>query len=154
MAIAPSWIQEMALGDSIFQKVLVCEFCRIPYLCHYKPLLIRRRSWIQAIHKDRIFWKNLLKNKEMVLENGVKNIQAAAYNGPRTILDNRQLIKKASNFLDKIWKFKPQCCGGRSECEILFAIQPLFGSFFRLEAYCNVVLILFSSIKLSLKYWA
>ena len=40
----------------------------------------------------------------MVFKNGVKNIQAAAYNGPRTILDNRHraLIKKASNFLDKI----------------------------------------------------
>ena len=35
---------------------------------------------MQAIHKDRIFWKKLLKNKEIVFENGVKNIQAAAYN--------------------------------------------------------------------------
>ena len=32
------------------------------------------------------FWKNLLKNKEMVFENGVKNIQAAAYNGARTVV--------------------------------------------------------------------
>ena len=29
--------------------------------------------------------KKLLKNKEMVFENGVKNIQAAAYNGARTV---------------------------------------------------------------------
>ena len=37
------------------------------------------------VHKDRIFLKNLLKNKEMVFENGVKNIQAAAFNGARTV---------------------------------------------------------------------
>ena len=58
----------------------------IPYARHHKPLLITSRSWIQAIHKDRIFCKNLLKNKEMVFENGVKNIQAAAYDGARTLL--------------------------------------------------------------------
>ena len=29
--------------------------------------------------------KNLLKNKEIVFQNGVKNIQAAAYNGARTV---------------------------------------------------------------------
>ena len=58
----------------------------LPYAHHHKPLLIRSRSWIQAIHKDRIFWKNLLKNKEMVFGNGVKNIQAVAYNGARTVL--------------------------------------------------------------------
>ena len=38
------------------------------------------------IHKDKKFWKNLLKNKEIVFENGVRNIQAAAYNGARTVL--------------------------------------------------------------------
>ena len=58
---------------------------KIPYARHHKPLLITSRSWIQAIHKDRIFLKNLLKNKEMVFENGVKNIQATAYNGARTV---------------------------------------------------------------------
>ena len=60
----------------------------VPYAHHYKPLLIRRHSWIQAIHKGRIFWKNLLKNKEMVFENGVKNIQAAACNGACTVVIN------------------------------------------------------------------
>ena len=34
---------------------------------------------------DRIFWKKLLENKELVFKNGVKNIQAAAYNGARTV---------------------------------------------------------------------
>ena len=58
---------------------------QLPYACHHKPLLITSRSWIQAIHKDRIFWKNLLKNKEMVFENGVKNIQVAVYDGARTV---------------------------------------------------------------------
>ena len=60
-------------------------FVLLPYARNYNLLLIRSRSWIQAIHKDRIFWKNLLKNKGMVFENGVKNIQAAAYNGARTV---------------------------------------------------------------------
>jgi hypothetical protein len=55
----------------------------LPYARHHKPLLITSRSWIQAIHKDIIFLKNLLKNKEMVFEKGVKNTQAAAYNGAR-----------------------------------------------------------------------
>ena len=41
---------------------------------------------MEAIRKDRIFWKSLLKNKEMVLGNGVKNIQAVAYNGTRTVV--------------------------------------------------------------------
>ena len=43
----------------------------LQYMRHHKLLLIISRSWIQAIHKDRIFLKNLLKNKEMVFENGV-----------------------------------------------------------------------------------
>ena len=59
------------------------------YFSHFyvdnKPLLITSRSWIQAIHKDRIFWKNLPKNKEMVFENGVKNLKAAAHNGASTV---------------------------------------------------------------------
>ena len=56
------------------------------YILHmYRTRAIISRSWIQAIHKDKIFFKNLLKNKEMVFENGVKNIQAAAYNGARTV---------------------------------------------------------------------
>ena len=59
----------------------------ILYVYHHKSLLIRSDYWIQAIHKDRIFWKNLLKNKEIVFQNGVKNIQAAAYNGARTVLN-------------------------------------------------------------------
>ena len=54
----------------------------------YRTRAIISRSWIQAIHKDRIFWKKLLKNKEMVFGNGVKNIQAAAYNGARTVCAN------------------------------------------------------------------
>ena len=33
---------------------------QLPYAHHHKPLLIRSVSWIQAIHKDRMFWKNLL----------------------------------------------------------------------------------------------
>ena len=47
--------------------------------------MIRNRSWILTVHKDRIFWKNLLENKEMVFKNGVINIEAAGYNGARTV---------------------------------------------------------------------
>ena len=74
-----------------FTKILLL------YAPHHKPLLIRNRSWIQAILKDRIFWKNLLKNKEMILENGVKNIQATAYNGVRTVCLFRSVAKMFDN---------------------------------------------------------
>ena len=40
----------------------------------------------QYIHKDRILWKNLIENKEIVLKNGVKNIQTTGYNGARTVV--------------------------------------------------------------------
>ena len=40
---------------------------------------------MQDMHKDRILRKTLLKNKEIVFGNVVKNIQAAAYNGARTV---------------------------------------------------------------------
>ena len=34
------------------------------------------------------FWKkNLLENKEMVLKNGVRNIQATVYHGTRCVID-------------------------------------------------------------------
>ena len=35
--------------------------------------------------------KNLLKNKEMVFGNGVKNIQAAAYNGASTVWNLKKI---------------------------------------------------------------
>ena len=41
-------------------------------------------SFNNSVHKDRIFPKNLLENKEMDFKNGVKNIQTAGYNGART----------------------------------------------------------------------
>ena len=47
--------------------------------------MIKNRSWILTIHKDRIFRKNLLENKEIVFKNGVKNIQAASYNDTRMV---------------------------------------------------------------------
>ena len=62
---------------------------------------------------ERIFFKNLLKNKEIVFENGVKNIQAAAYNGARTVDKNvlldllqrhtcHKLAKQAQSFQSTI----------------------------------------------------
>ena len=75
-----SWFPENSLLCTILRYTVY-----LPYAHHHKPLLIASRSWIQAIHKDRIFWKNLPKNKEMVFENGVKNLKAAAHNGARTV---------------------------------------------------------------------
>ena len=69
----------------------MCMFCIAQRkIAHHKTFIYRTRAiishfWIQAIHKDRIFWKNLLKNKEMVFWNGVKNIQAVAYKGARKV---------------------------------------------------------------------
>ena len=56
----------------LFRAITVLMFNQIPYARYHKPLLIRSLSWIQAIHKDRIFWKKLLKNKETGFENGGK----------------------------------------------------------------------------------
>ena len=75
---------------------------KLPYAPHHKLLLIRSRSWIKAIHKDRIFWKNLLKNKEIVFGNGVKNIQAASYNGARTVCSLHIICVKVIIYL-MIW---------------------------------------------------
>ena len=57
----------------------------IPYAHHHKPLLIRSRLGYKPYIRTEFSEKNLLKNKEMVFGNGVKNIQAAAYNGARTV---------------------------------------------------------------------
>ena len=34
-----------------------------------------------TIHKENFFWENLLENKEMFFNNGVKSLQAAGYDG-------------------------------------------------------------------------
>jgi hypothetical protein len=61
------------------------KYYKVPYTRHYNPLLIRNRSWILAIHKDRIFWKNLLEKTFLASKKWVKNIQTAGYNGARTV---------------------------------------------------------------------
>ena len=48
---------------------------------------------------DRIFWKNLLENKEMVFKNGVKNIQAVGYNGARRLIYKPFNISKNKKIL-------------------------------------------------------
>ena len=75
----------------------------IPYARHHNPLLITNRSWILTIHKDRIFRKNLLENKEMVFKNGVKNIQTVGYNGAHGIW-----IKNDGEKLSRIFYFDIQ----------------------------------------------
>ena len=57
----------------------------IQLLLSYRTRAIITRSWILTIHKDRIFQKKLLENKEMVLKKWVKSIQTAGYNGACTI---------------------------------------------------------------------
>ena len=69
----------------------------MPAIQNYHTRAIIMRSLLQVydklylqiltIHKDRNFCKNLLENKEMVFKNGVKNIQAAAYNGAHTVVE-------------------------------------------------------------------
>ena len=62
-------------GKSINNRYAVAIIVWIlPYVCHHNPFLIRNCSWISTIHEDRIFWKNLLENKEMVLYKWVPNI--------------------------------------------------------------------------------
>ena len=57
----------------------------------YRTRAIIGRSWLEAALEYKLYIrtefseKTSLKNKEMVFENGVKNIQAAAYNGVRTV---------------------------------------------------------------------
>ena len=57
---------------------------QIPNTRKHKPLLNTRHNKGQNFLK-----KNLLENEEMVFGNGVKNIQAAAYNGACTVYGMR-----------------------------------------------------------------
>ena len=57
----------------------------IPYACHYNPLLMRNRSWIQTIHKARILIKKPLEKTFLDFKKWVKSIQTAGYNGARTV---------------------------------------------------------------------
>ena len=81
LSITPSrYLSALGFWNIEFEKSSLMNliFC-LPYARHHKLLLIRSRPWIQAIHKDRIFWKNLLKNKEMVFGNGVKNYTSRSF---------------------------------------------------------------------------
>ena len=66
----PSYVFNYILVDvlqvNLCQKLLFLH--QLQYPRHDKPLLIRSRSLIQTIHKDRIFWKNILEKKEMVFK--------------------------------------------------------------------------------------
>ena len=55
------------------------------YSRHHNQLLIRNRSWILTIYKNRIFWKKLFENKVTVFNNVIKDIQTASYNGTHTV---------------------------------------------------------------------
>ena len=55
------------------------------YARHHYQLLILNRSGILAVHKVRILQKKILKQMFLALENGVKSIQTAGFNGARTV---------------------------------------------------------------------
>ena len=83
ISAAPNSIHECVeykIKDGVYQ---------IPYTLHCNPLLIRNRSWIITIHKDKIFWKNLLEKTFLASKKWVKNIQTAGYNGAYTVLKRK-----------------------------------------------------------------
>ena len=70
-------VKKCVFYDSFFWMLLwhgadftIDPYVHILYACHHNPLLIRNRSWILTMHKDRIFWKNLLEKKEMDFKMG------------------------------------------------------------------------------------
>ena len=84
---------------------------RIPYARDHNPFLIRNRSWILTIHKDKVVWKNLPENKKMVLKKWVKNIQTAGYDGVSTVSTFAILLDYFSHNIDsgffviaELWK--------------------------------------------------
>ena len=90
-----SWKVSIAIVRSLLLSVVTVvlvglwafnqQDSKLPYARYYNLLLVTNRSWILTINKDKVFIKNLLENKEMVFKNGLGNIQAAAYNGARTV---------------------------------------------------------------------
>ena len=62
----------------------------------YRTRAIISRPWLQAALECKPYIrtefseKNFLKNKEIVFGNGVKDIQAAAYNGARTVFKEKR----------------------------------------------------------------
>ena len=83
---------------SVFHATLL-QFAR-----HYNLLLIRNHSSILTIHKDRIFWKkNILENKIMVFQNGLKSMQAGAYNGLRKLYIQLQKRFKCLYVVQFFW---------------------------------------------------
>ena len=55
------------------------------------------------MHKDRIFPKNLLENKEMDIKNGVINIQTAGYNGAHTV---DGIVNHSGYWVSTLWGSK------------------------------------------------
>ena len=69
-----------------------------------KSLFSVKPHTVLTIHKDRIVWKNLLENKEMVFKNEVKNIQTMGYNGARMV-DSEELRTNISEHISRhLWE--------------------------------------------------
>ena len=92
------YVQDSPVSTSIIsnecmiyhKKVHILSYNLSPPKKFQNPKLLFGTFWTQIkqtshCDKDRIFWKNFLKNKEMVFESGVKNIQAAAYKRARKV---------------------------------------------------------------------
>ena len=64
----------------------------MPCACHHSPVLIRDHFWI---HKEIIFWKKLLENKERVFKSG-ENLKITIFI-PKT--NNRLFLSAFKDFL-------------------------------------------------------
>ena len=67
------WMCGISNSEYRIRAIISCS--RLEAALEYKPYI-----------RTEFSEKNFLKNKEMVFGNGVKDIQAAAYNGARTVL--------------------------------------------------------------------
>ena len=66
------------------------------------------------------FQKDILENKEMVLKNGVKSIQTAAYNDPRTVYQKYKSLLTCWLVIPKslkISKFSPNTINFKQKCK-------------------------------------
>ena len=93
LSVAPSWWWQVL--DRLVQ-VWPRNKLLITYVYHHNLFWITSNFWVLTINKDRIFWKNLLENKEMDFKKYIFNIQAAGYNGTRTCTCTRTVTIRMS----------------------------------------------------------
>ena len=111
--IASKKIHFQSHHKSSISNIIVCcgterlffRFCsKTVLLIIYCTCAIITRSWILIVDKVRILRKKLLKKNILAFKNGVKSIQTASYNGPRTVARFYLCVgfeKKGSNLPNK-----------------------------------------------------